>query len=196
MKVYIGNHPPYFGPYQFTRLLRFVGVSEDTTDSLGGKLQGTWVEKVLEWLQPNQIKWVSVDRHDTWSMDHTLALIALPMLKQLKATKHGAPNTDDADVPEHLRSTSAPPKEQEYDTDAFHFQRWDWILDEMIWAFTQKTIDDDTSKFFDHSEVDRDADLSEQISAIKVDREGLDAHEARKQRGFELFGKYYQNLWD
>ena len=52
----------------------------------------------------------------------------------LKKDKHGAPNTDDADVPDRLKSTSAPPKTNTYDTDEFHFQRWDWILDEMIWA--------------------------------------------------------------
>jgi hypothetical protein len=25
---------------------------------------------------------------------------------------------------------------------------------------------------------------------------GLKAYQKRKQKGFELFGKYYQNLWD
>ena len=56
---------------------------------------------------------VRIDKYDTWSMDHTLAPIILPMLKQLKETKHGSPWTNDEDVPEELRSTSAPPKEDE-----------------------------------------------------------------------------------
>jgi len=196
MKAYIGNHPPYFGPYQFAGLLKFVGVPEKTAYNLGGKLQGTWVEKILEWMQPKRRVWVSIDNHDTWSMDHTLALIILPMLKQLKATKHGAPNVDDEHVPEHLRSTSAGPKEDEYDVDEHHFKRWDWVLDEMIWAFTQKTLDNDTEQFFDHSGVDHSTELLEQVHAIKFDKLGLDAHEDRKQRAFELFGKYYQALWD
>ena len=46
---------------------------------------------------------VHIDRWDTWSMDHTLAHIVLPMLVQLKRTKHGAPNVDNADVPKELR---------------------------------------------------------------------------------------------
>ena len=45
---------------------------------------------------------VRIDDFDTWSMDHTLAPIILPMLIQLKETKHGSPKVDDADVP-HLQ---------------------------------------------------------------------------------------------
>ena len=48
---------------------------------------------------------IHIDRWDTWSMDHTLANIILPMLKQLKATKHGAPWVAVADVPKELRHT-------------------------------------------------------------------------------------------
>ena len=59
---------------------------------------------------------IHIDDYDTWSMDHTLAPIIAPMLKQLKATKHGAPFVDDEDVPEHLRSTNAKPKENKWDT--------------------------------------------------------------------------------
>ena len=32
--------------------------------------------------------------------------------------------------------------------------------------------------------------------ASKFDKEGHDAHAARIQNGFNLFGKYYQALWD
>jgi hypothetical protein len=41
----------------------------------------------------------------------------------------------------------AQPKENEWDTDSLHFMRWDWILDEMIWAFEQKVSDDAESQF-------------------------------------------------
>ena len=34
---------------------------------------------------------VKIDKYDTWSMDTTLAHIVIPMLKQLKDTKHGVP---------------------------------------------------------------------------------------------------------
>lgn len=139
---------------------------------------------------------VFLDKWDSWSADHTIALIAAPLLQQLKLTKHGSGMVDDEDVPEELRSTSAPPKENEWDTDANLHKRWDWVLDEMIWALTEHANGNGDSKFYDHSEVDEEADLMVQVAQIKCDREGLEAYEERKQRGFELFGKYFQNLWD
>jgi len=49
---------------------------------------------------------VQIDPWDTWSADHTLALIIAPVLQKMKDDKQGAPHVDDADVPEHLRSTA------------------------------------------------------------------------------------------
>ncbi len=48
---------------------------------------------------------VHIDDFDTWSMDHTLAPIILPMLVQLQETKHGAPMVEMLDVPKELRAT-------------------------------------------------------------------------------------------
>jgi hypothetical protein len=103
---------------------------------------------VMDRIHP-PVRYVRIDRWDTWSMDSTLAAIVLPMLRQLQDTKHGAPHVDDEDVPEVLRSTAAEPKENEWDTDSNHFLRWDWVLDEMIWAFEQKVADDAEGQFFD-----------------------------------------------
>jgi hypothetical protein len=159
----------------------------------------TAIRVVLDFIHP-PIKYVKIDRWDTWSMDHTLAHIILPMLKQLNETKHGAPYTNDEDVPEYLRSHMAQPKENEWDTDSLHFMRWDWILAEMIWAFEQELKDDDEHQFFDHSECGDEKfpwnKDGQYVSKVKVDREGLEAHQKRKANGFRLFGKYYQNLWD
>ena len=137
---------------------------------------------------------IRIDKFDTWSMDHTLALIIVPMLKQLKATKHGAPYVDDEDVPEHLRSTSAPPPDDPWDVDDNHFKRWDWVMDEMIWAMEQ-VVKDDESEFYDHSAVDNTS-LKSWIATVKIDREGLQQYHDRIQNGCRLFGKYFQNLWD
>ena len=52
------------------------------------------VAEVLDKVHP-KINYVKIDYWDTWSMDHTLSYIIVPMLKQLKATKHGAPYVDD-----------------------------------------------------------------------------------------------------
>jgi len=152
---------------------------------------------------------IRIDTYDTWSMDHTLAMIIHPMLIQLKATKHGAPRVDNEDVPEELKSTSAPPLTQEEidcgSIDSFHFNRWDWVLDEMIWAFAQ-VLDEDVESQFHTGEHDFDFVEVEgsEFSEIKYgpnhthvfDREGYDVWAERKQNGFRLFGKYFQNLWD
>ena len=136
---------------------------------------------------PKQKTSIKIHKWDTWSMDHTLAPIILPMLVQLKETKHGAPWVDDEDVPEELRSTSAPPKENEYDTDDFHFKRWDWILGEMIWAFEHK------SKEMDAGDIcaDKCANFGDPVckACMKETQERL-------TNAFALFGKYYENLWD
>jgi hypothetical protein len=157
------------------------------------------IQKVLDTVHPRWT-YVRIDPWDTWSMDHTLADIILPMLKQLKETKHGAPFTEDDDVPEYLRSHMAQPKENEWDTDSLHFMRWDWILAEMIWAFEQKTDDDADSQFFDHSDCGDEKfpwnQDGQYVSKIKYDKEGHAAWQARKDNGFRLFGKYYENLWD
>ena len=157
------------------------------------------VQRFLDCVHP-RINYIKLDRWDTWSFDHTLADIILPGLRQLRATKHGAPWTDDEDVPEYLRSHMAQPKEYEWDTDSLHFQRWDWILDEMIWAFEQKVDDTAEDKFFDHSECPADPharlkDLTNGASKIKYDKEGYTKWHERKANGFRLFGKYFENLW-
>ena len=93
---------------------------------------------------PKQRTSIKIHKWDTWSMDDALAPIILPMLVQLKETKHGAPMVDMKDVPKELRATKKQldTYSKGGDTDPKHFERWDWILDEMIWAFEQKGKDD------------------------------------------------------
>jgi hypothetical protein len=164
------------------------------SDRLAPICQG--IQKVLDFIHP-KINYVKIDRWDTWSMDYTLSHIVVPMLKQLKETKHGAPFVDDEDVPEELKSTSAPLKESDYDTDENHFKRWDWVLDEMLWSFEQNLDTNSEEKFFDHTEWDeKEKDFGKNLHKIKIDQEGLKIHQDRKKNGFRLFGKYYQGLWD
>jgi len=175
------------------------------------------ISRAIQWVGEKiypRIEYVKVDYWDTWSMDHTLGMIALPMLKQLKATKQGSPFVDDEDVPEELKSTSAPPKENEWDTDDNHHKRWDWAMDEMIFAFTNR-LDDSWQDAYRSGEHDIkwvpvDAHGNEvpkgehkyyemgkgPNDTYKCDYEGMKVVEARIQNGFRLFGKYYQALWD
>jgi len=174
----------------------------------GSERPVTWLYKLLIWIDKKRKRKVEVhiDRWDTWNMEYTLGLIALPMLKQLKETKHGSPSVDDEDVPEELRSTSAPPKENEWDTDENWHKRWAWVLDEMIFAFETKCGDlqDWESQFYtgkSDTYLQKLEDGNWQMirgenDTSKFDNEGFIEYQKRISNGFRLFGKYYEGLWD
>ena len=138
---------------------------------------------------------IQIDPWDTWSADHTLALIITALLQKMQDDKQGSPHVDDADVPEHLRSTAVADKENDWDIDENWHLRWDYVLDEMLWSMQQIAADDSESQFYDHSAVDESKGIMQQVNAIKIDTEGLKAHQERIQKGCELFGKYFQALW-
>ena len=131
----------------------------------------------------NPIVNVDIDKYDTWSMDHTLAYIVLPMLKQLRDTKHGAPKVDNSDVPEHLRSKSP---DRGTNVTEFYFERWNYVMDEMIFAFENKVDDSWQEKFWYCHPSAHDT----------VDIVGMQEYQDRISNGFRLFGKYYEALWD
>jgi len=119
---------------------------------------------------PKQKTSVKIHKYDTWSMDHTLAPIILPMLVQLKETTHSHP----ADLTE---------------------QEWDEILDEMIWAFEQKCRDNWEEDYYGPYTENPDGSILGGHFEW-VDDEGRKKHQERMSNGFRLFGKYYENLWD
>jgi len=167
----------------------------------------TLLYRFLSWIHSKQERTIKVqiDPWDTWSMDHTLAYIILPMLKQLKETKHGAPFVDPKDCPPELKPKKLTKKEKENGhTDSTHFERWDWVLDEMIFAFENK-VNDDWEEQFETGESDLQwkkledgcSQMVEGPNHTRVyDWEGRKAYQSRITNGFRLFGKYYENLWD
>ena len=223
MKVYRSNYRNHWvSPYTVLKVICFWEKDDDVFynhEDVPGHKYDKWVnflnpfcvawQKFLDFVHP-EIKYVKIDRWDTWSMDHTLADIILPMLKQLQETKHGGPFVDDDDVPDELKSTSAPAKENEWDTDENHFKRWDYVLDEIIFAFECK-VDDSWSDKFSSGEFDKKtvacqwdengkAKMYEWIDGpnhtYKLDFDGMQEVQKRITNGFRLFGKYYENLWD
>lgn len=208
MKVYIsGYRDHWISPYTVLQRVCFWRVIPRDTDEEGFE-DDPWIErwakrikplcKAFQWFMDRvhpPVRYIKIDRYDTWSMDSTLAHIILPMLKQLRDTQHGSCPTELEDVPEHLHPKTPPGPNNNYNDETVH-ERWQWVMNEMIWAFEQKIDNDDESKFFDHSTVNRSAPLNQQIKQIKVDRDALEAHQKRKDNGFRLFGKYYQGLWD
>ena len=169
---------------------KFENFLENLEDGLQWLYNRT-INKMLDKRSGQKIK-VKIDRYDTWSMDHTLSHIIVPMLKQLQKSKNGSPFVDDGDVPEELRSTSAPPKENDWDLDDNHHKRWEWVIGEMIWAFKQKTRDDWEGDYYKYED---DPKETFGMKLVWEDKEGRKAHQERMNNGFRLFGRYYECLW-
>lgn len=180
MKVKIGK-PGYLSPYHILRAV----LSESLADKIWD-----WkvLQKVLKFLNSKlerQVK-VKLDPWDTWNLDYTLAQIIHPALVQLKETNHGIFAVDNEDVPEELR-TEALDDNIEW---SFCEKRYEYVMDEMIWAFEQIKKDNDGT--------------NEMLSRIDYDYSKFDssynekakAWDARVANGCRLFGKYYQALWD
>lgn len=148
---------------------------------------------------------VRIDPWDTWSVDHTLAVIIAPLLKQLKATQHGHPCGIDTD--EKVNVTNDKPC-----GDCKCEVQWNEILDKMIFAF-DALVNDDWEDQFHSGEMDivwtpvnangeptpdgeyRQMDKGPNDTHV-FDVEGWKAYNERIQEGLELFGKHFRSLWD
>lgn len=159
---------------------------------------------------------VEIDDYDVWSADHTLALIIHPVLKRLQENKHGAPFVENKYVPEYLHTI-----DDNSDNPKF-FEKWDYVLNEMIFAFG-KILEEDWESEFYTGEVNllwepvlKDGTTLDPISldeglpedakyytmvygpnhTASIDKEGLAKMKQRIQNGLNLFATFYFNLWD
>ena len=236
MKVNIGPYTNWFGPYQLAELLCFW--VKEVPDEYGYKGKPEWVHNFGTWLSEDKngkssllndfFLWIDghkkrkikihIDKYDTWSMDHTLAHIILPMLKQLRDTKHGSPLVDVEDVPEELRITGYDDgssqfrlkfeDDEHYEKDSWDIthRRWEWALNEMIFAF-EHLLDDSWEEAYRSGHIDMkfvpcedNPKLSQMVDGpnhtYKCDYDGMKKVYDRMDNGFRLFGKYYRGLWD
>jgi len=198
MRVYIGPYKKWWGPYQLAELIPFV--SENTQDKIADIIAKTWITNICNWyneLKENRKIKVRIDEYDTWNMDNTLAHVTLPMLKQLQKNKHGSPKIDDDDLPPHMRYGD-PDGEDNW----VHY-RWEWIINEMIFAF-ENILDDSWEDYYRHGEpvyefetIDDNYKVMKQTNPdYWIDWVGYEEYNKRINNGFRLFGKYYRSLWD
>ena len=128
---------------------------------------------------------------------------SLPRLKQLRNNLHGHPINfmDEADDQNSTNQyffsfmCSIEPKPTPH-------EKWESILDKIIWSM--ENFDKDVDPIYPPNWDDRQVvtEVSDKgITFKRADERNVDwspvtDHERRVQAGFELFGKYFQNLWD
>jgi hypothetical protein len=229
MKVKIGPYINYIGTYQLVDKLFFWHEKYPEVDlekrwdyklhnDFAEWLSETWVEDLCQWIyekRQREVK-IHIDHYDVWSMDSALALIILPMLKRLKEVKHGSPMVELDDVPLGMRFTETEEYDSQFTFDFYQdpdlckqnvkcdiHSRWDWALNEMIWAFEQLQPDSDWED--QYWITNPELDLSRTDSGItpvkwkvegECDWEGRAEHQKRITNGLMLFGRYFQALWD
>lgn len=124
---------------------------------------------------------IEIHKYDSWNAFETIAKVTYPILVQLKATKQGYALVSAEDAP----GIDLTPSEVE---SGFSEARWDYVLDEII--FTMKEI----------AEGEPSAPKPPDYDTLRIDYDkwlGLTKiYDARIQKGCELFGKYFRNLWD
>jgi hypothetical protein len=161
---------------------------------------------------------IQLDRWDTWNVDVTLARIIYPMLVQLKENKMGVPGdfVDNVGGEDYAQQDSFDfYKESHQDAWNIACAGWDDVLDKMIWSFGQLAFEDYDGQYhhgtakYDWVETDKlypnpitgKMEATYQMVDKNPDEHWYDSvghrlHEERMQEGFELFGKYFRNLWD
>lgn len=211
MKVNIGPYKDYFGPYQLVKPLEVL-FGEDFANKIAEKLPHVPFEK-LDKLRQRKID-VHIDDYDTWSVNHTLALIIVPLLKSMKGKKQGIPVEFVNDKDKEYGGCGYPEQLELFDDlDEFYKgeseRQWNNTLDHMIWAFEQILDDqvlDERDDFYipmtpeeiaEREARYEEADLSpfKFNDNMKLDIFAYQEYNDQIQEGLDLFAKHFRSLW-
>lgn len=228
MKVLIGPHVNWVGPFQIAeKILFWKDKDEDRSVHEFGrwlsenrKGEDSLLTKVCQWIynkQKRKIK-IKIHNYDTWNVDTTLSPIIYALLKKME--KSGYPYVDDMDVPDDLKS-GIDIKQWGMESDTKGMEKWNWVFNEMLWAFERLNDPDDEDQFHtgksdllwqafdkDNSKIGEPVTLGTEVEGVKYwqivdgpnhtskyDVKGHTLHNERITRGTTLFGKYFRALW-
>lgn len=194
----------YIGPFRPANPLRHLEASYEKRrgfDVLSDEGEYTWYDKIVYGVFnkidaahryitkgfTRKVK-ITVDDYDTWSADHTLAMIIVPILQNMRDNPYSIMNVapEDADNLPYEEATKR-------------------VYDKMIWAF-QQIIEPEDSQFFPNSDNQKLEKVEGQSyyelvpkdpskPKASFDREGYEAYNQQIQEGLNLFAKYYRGLW-
>lgn len=103
---------------------------------------------------------------EVWDLYTGIARYTLPRLKRFREIASGYPACLDS------------------------MEEWYEILDKIIFSFENTLLEEDHWEKFSEIYGKNFIDLS------KSDKEKINQFAKRRQEGFELFGKYFEGLWD
>ena len=163
MYVIIGNYPSLYGHHFLRWLFNCHFISEQRFKKWNEWYNTTWLYKwdSSAYFRRERTMKILVHDYDLYNADITLSFVILNVLKKYKQQSDLFGSVSDDDVPDHLK-TKGYQNRQEKD-------KWDWAIDEMIFAFESISADD-----------------------TKVTTNQDD----RIQNGLNLFSKYFRSLWD
>lgn len=175
---------------------------------LEDKLQGFYnitINQIIDRLPDRSVK-VKVHPYDIWGVYDTLALVIAPVLREFSKELNGAPIVENEDVPAHLHMPEGWWEEKwgmNGETDPHFFERWEYVVGEMVWTF--ETLARDWEHDFYHDGLiegmkqypSNDGIAKElQLKDFSVDEKGVEQTQERIKNGLRLFGKYFECLWD
>lgn len=216
MKVNIGPFLNYYGPFQIAETILFwLDKDKDIVYQFGKWLayknkseEPSLLTKICEKIHENRKRRIKIKIHkyDSWNADETFSLIIVPVLKQLKQTKHGIPSSILHEVGQEKNVGMNSPSSVEAENLVFEEaeRRWDEIMDKMIWAFEQNITDWEEQYWKERPEMDFEKMAKNEDGHMEVvwkthgvhDTEGHKKHYAKMEEGFLLFGKHFKDLWD
>lgn len=186
MRVHLGKYRSfplqYAGETLFEKLFG-IGLYDESKFTRTHKIAAGAINLVINLFRPIGNWWenterkcvVKIDPWDTWNVDETLSRIIHPLLVAYKDATVGWFMVEETDAPEHLRipewNPNLPKDElllQRIRNEELEKKRFEWVLDEMIYAFEK----------------------------VKTAGGWYDNIDERVSNGLRLFGKYFRNLWN
>jgi hypothetical protein len=177
MKVNIGKYVSYYGIHGVVKPLRRI-FGDTFAEKMIKFLRGSLFDHLLRWAdsKSKRIEEVIIHDYDTWNLDHTLALVIAPALKKFREFDCGYHVIGNEDVSEELHTSENYGYHTTDEEDEKRSAKWNYVLDEMVWAF--------------------DTIIGEDNDEMNYTTEEEKARQERVANGLRLFAKYYRALWN
>lgn len=225
MKAKIGPYRDWIGPYQIAEAIFFWVKKYDKdynyTEAYNKVHEfGRWLSEdkngndsylttFCNWIHGKKKRVVDIktDPWDHWNAGITMAMLCLPILKDLREHRTGTPWTEHADGPWYYRFLREEDEHAWDERGSYCDERWRWIMDEIIWSLEQIAGDRDWEEAYTHGFSDIVWEPCEDNPKLcKMgrgpndtwwwDQSGHIKHQEKIRNGLRLLGRYWESMWD